>query len=218
MDTLVAIALVILGLAVGLLGYKLFRAVMPVAGLVVGATIGFTGFQAMFGTGVTSTTVAILVAAVFGLVLAVLSFAFFDIAVTILLGSAFASLFTLLGMAFGLSNFGFVMGMLSLAGFIVGIVLGSSSAFLSESLVTLVTAYIGSGIVLAGVFLLFTGVSLETMYDNGVLATASQYASDSFWWVLVWIASIVIMRQIQLNSLPLEMFPEDWAYTEATRK
>lgn len=212
MGIAVAIFLVALGLVVGLLGYKLFRAVMPLAGLVVGATIGFTGFQGIFGTGATSTTIALLVAVVFGLVLALLSYAFFDLALIIFMGFAMSAFFTLLGLALGLSSTGFILGMLSLAGFIIGIVVASSSAFLAENLVSLVTAYVGTGLILAGVFLMTSGVNLQDMYNDGILHTASAYASKSFVWVVVWIAGVIIMRQVQFSSLLHEIFPESLQY------
>ena len=217
MEMLVAISLIVIGLAVGLFGYKLFKVLMPIAGLLIGSSIGFTGFQGIFGTGVTSTTIAILVAIIFGLVLAVLSYAFFDIALAILMGVAMSALFTLLGLALGLSANGFVLGLLSLSGFIIGLIIARSSVFLTEGFVTLVTAYVGTGLALAGIFLLGSGVSLQEMYDNGVIVTASQHASQSFWWVFVWIASFIIMRQIQLRMIALELFPEELAYHPSTK-
>ena len=215
MEIFLAICLLVLGLLVGLFGYKLFKVIMPVAGLIIGASIGFTGFQGVFGTGVTSTTLAVLVAVVFGLALAGLSFAFFDIALVIFMGLAMSTLATLLGLALGLSASSFVLGMLSLSGFIIGLMIGGSSKHLTKSFVTLVTAYVGTGLMLGGVFLLTTGVSLTEMYENGVIATASQYAEQSFWWILVWIASFVIMRQIQIKMILLDIFPKDFEYHES---
>ncbi len=215
MEIFLAICLLVLGLLVGLFGYKLFKVIMPVAGLIIGASIGFTGFQGVFGTGVTSTTLAVLVAVVFGLALAGLSFAFFDIALVIFMGLAMSTLATLLGLALGLSASGFVLGMLSLSGFIIGLMIGGSSKHLTKSFVTLVTAHVGTGLMLGGVFLLTTGVSLTEMYENGVIATASQYAGQSFWWILVWIASFVIMRQIQIKMILLDIFPKDFEYHES---
>ena len=215
MEIFLAICLLVLGLLVGLFGYKLFKVIMPVAGLIIGASIGFTGFQGVFGTGVTSTTLAVLVAVVFGLALAGLSFAFFDIALVIFMGLAMSTLATLLGLALGLSASSFVLGMLSLSGFIIGLMIGGSSKHLTKSFVTLVTAYVGTGLMLGGLFLLTTGVSLTEMYENGVIATASQYAGQSFWWILVWIASFVIMRQIQIKMILLDIFPKDFEYHES---
>ena len=212
MEIFVAVCLIVIGISIGLLGYKLFRVLLPIAGLVVGGIIGFAGIQGMFGTGVTGTTIAILVAVVFALVLAFLSYAFFEIALAVLLALLMSSLFTLLGIALGLSANGFVLGLLSLSGFVVGLIAGTSSKFLTEGFVTFVTAYVGSGLVLAGVFLLISGVDLNSLYADGILATVTNYASHSFWWVLIWIAGIVIMRQVQLQTIMLELFPEHLAF------
>ena len=50
MELFVAICLIVVGLATGLLGLKLFRVLLTIAGLIIGATIGFTGIQGIFGT------------------------------------------------------------------------------------------------------------------------------------------------------------------------
>ena len=218
MGLFVAICLIVVGLATGLLGLKLFRVLLPIAGLILGATIGFAGIQGIFGTGVTSTTIAVLVAVLFGLVLAVLSYAFFDIAVVVLMGAAVSSLFTLIGLAFGLSANGFVIGLLSLSGFVIGLIVAARSALLAESLVTLVTALVGAGLVLGGVFVLSSGVSLADMQANGVISSIATHVSSSAWWVLVWIAGAVIMRFVQLRTLFLELFPEELSYTSQSTK
>lgn len=217
MELFVAICLIVVGLTVGLLGLKLFRVLLPIVGLITGATIGFSGFQGIFGTGVTSTTIAVLVAIVFGLVLAVLSYAFFDTALAVLLGLAFSSIFTLFGVALGLSASGFIVFLLSVSGFIIGLTFARSSVFLTESLVTLVTAFIGTGFILGGIFLLSSGVNLQEMNTNGVIATVSHRVNGSFWWVLVWISGAVLLRQAQLHSLFLEIFPKNLAY-DGTKK
>ena len=216
MELFVAICLIVIGLAVALMRLKLFRVMLPIAGLVVGATVGYSGIQGIFGTGVTSTTIAILVAIVFGLVLAVLSYSFFDIAITVLLGLAFSSFFTLLGIALGLSANGFVVFMLSVAGFIIGLKVAFSSPLFAEGLVTFVTAFVGAGLLLGGVFLLSGGASLADMHANGVISTVVQRLHDSFWWVLVWIALAIIMRYIQLRSLFLELFPASLGYSQSS--
>ena len=115
----------------------------------------------------------------------------------------------LVGLSFTPFGAGWAMG----AG--IGLMIGGSSKHLTKSFVTLVTAYVGTGLMLGGVFLLTTGVSLTEMYENGVIATASQYAGQSFWWILVWIASFVIMRQIQIKMILLDIFPKDFEYHES---
>ena len=216
MELFVSICLIIVGVMVGLLGLKLFKVLLPVAGLIVGAVVGFTGIQGIFGTGVTSTTVAILVACVFGLVLAVLSYAFFDIALVVLMGMAFSSIFALFGIALGLSGNGFIVFLLSVAGFIVGVLAATSSALHSEEVVTFVTAFLGAGLILGGVFILGSGVSMADFQANGVIPTVAERASNSFWWVFVWVAGAVLMRYVQIRMLFLEIFPEELGYKPQT--
>lgn len=218
MELFVATCLIVIGLAVGLLGLKLFRVMLPIAGLVVGATIGYTGIQGIFGTGVTSTTIAILVACVFGLVLALLSYSFFDIALIVLMGLGFSAIFTLLGVGLGLSANGVVVFLLSVSGFIIGVTLASSSPLLTEGLVTLVTAFLGTGFVLGGIFLLSSGVTMADLQAQGVIASVARRVDGSFWWIFVWVASTVIMRNIQLRSMFLEIFPKSLGYEASSKK
>ncbi len=214
MEIFLAVVLIVAGLAIGLFGLKLARVLLPLAGLMTGAIIGFTGMQGVFGTSVTSTTIAILVAAIFGLVLAVMSYAFFNIALVVLTGTAFMSLFALLGIALGLSANGFVVGMLSVTGFLVGVYMAASAPLLGASLVSLATSFIGSGLVLAGIFLLGSSVTLEDLATNGIITTVAERVSNSFWWIFVWVGSAIILRYIQLSSLLNELFPSHLGYDE----
>lgn len=205
---LLAISLILLGVAVGLLGYQLFRVLLPIAGLVAGAIIGFTGVQGIFGTGVVSSTIAVVVAVVFALVLALLSYLFFDLAVTVFAGVVFASLFSLLGVALGLDQNGFVVTMLAIAGFIIGLMTALSSGMLSVNLVTLVSSFLGMGFILGGVFLLGGGVTTEMLSNEGVIRSVAMNVDQSFLWVLVWITGAIVFNYAQLSAVAYEMFPE----------
>lgn len=205
---LLAISLIALGVAVGLLGVQLFRVLLPLAGLAAGAIIGFTGVQGIFGTGVVSTTIAVIVAIIVSLVLALLSYLFFDLAVTVYAGVVFASLFALLGVALGLSENGFVVALLSITGFIVGLLTAMSSTMLSINLVTLVSGLLGMGFILGGVFLLSGSITTEMLSSEGVIRSVAERVDNSFIWVLVWIAGGVLFSNAQLASLKYELFPE----------
>ena len=63
----VALTLMATGVMGGLLGYKLFKVMLPLIGLIIGSTIGFVGVQSVFGAGVVSTTMAIFAAMAVGL-------------------------------------------------------------------------------------------------------------------------------------------------------
>lgn len=212
---LLAISLIVLGVAVGLLGFQLFRVLLPLAGLAAGAIIGFTGVQGIFGTGVVSTTVAVIVAIVIALILGMLSYLFFDIAVNVYAGVVFASLFALLGIALGLSENGFVVTLLSIAGFIIGLMMALSAATLSVNLVTLVAGMLGMGFVLGGVFLLSGSVTSEMLHDDGVIRSVAAHVDQSFLWVMVWIAGGLIFNNAQLAALKYELFPEELRYKQS---
>lgn len=204
---LLAISLIIIGVVVGLLGYQLFRLLLPIAGLVAGSIIGFTGVQGLFGTGVTATTIAVIVAVVFGLVMALLSYLFFDIALAVFLGVLFASVFALFGVALGLQENGFVVALLSIAGFIIGLLMVSSVVTSVNAVVT-VSGLLGAGYILAGVFLLAGGIEAQQLLDSGVLKSLAEEVGSSFFWVLIWIGGGVAFRYFQMATLRYEVYPE----------
>ena len=80
---IISLLLLMVGAASALLGFQLFRVLLPLVGLVAGTVIGFTGFQGVFGSGAVSTTVAVFVAIAVGILMAVLSYLFFGVAVTV---------------------------------------------------------------------------------------------------------------------------------------
>lgn len=131
---------------------------------------------------------------------------------------AFASLFALFGVVLGLSPNGLVVFLLSVSGFIIGVLLVLQAGVMTESLVTLVTSFVGAGLILGGVFLMGSGVALGDLSSKGVILSVAERVSDSFWWVLVWIASAIIMRSVQLKALYLELFPEHLGYSVNTSK
>lgn len=83
----VATLLIAVGLPVALLGGRLFRALLPVIGFASGAMVGFIGVQAVFGTDVVATSIAIVVSLIVGLLLALLAFVFYEIAIVVYIAS-----------------------------------------------------------------------------------------------------------------------------------
>lgn len=195
---LIAILLMAIGLAVSLLGFRLFRVLLPVVGLVSGTMIGFSGFQGIFGTGAVSTTVAVFVAISVGLLLAILSFVFFEIAVIVLSGIIGASILSYLAISLGLGANGFVVMLLSLAGFIIGINLASSKP-LAASFVMSITSMAGVAFILASVFLIAGNVSLDELQNQGVISSVLKVVDQSFLWLFVWLAGSVFAHNAQMS-------------------
>lgn len=210
---LVAIILLITGLLVGLLGQKLFRVLLPTLGLVGGMAVGFVGFQGVFGKGAVSTTVAIFVALAVGVVLALLSFVFFEIAVTVYVALLGASAFSYLGLALGLGENGFVLFLLSVAGFVTGLVITSSIGF-STRLVIALTSLAGTALVLASIFLVAGSVTVAQLHQDGIVRSVLEVVDQSFLWLFVWLATSLIASHIQRIVLVQEILENKYQFAE----
>lgn len=197
---LVAILLLIIGVLVSILGNKLFRIFLPVLGVALGMVVGFVGFQGVFGTGAVSTTVAVFVALAVGLVLGLLSFLFFEIALTVYVALLGASALTYLGVALGLGNNGFVLLLLTIAGFVLGLAVASSSTF-STSVVIAVTSLAGVALILASVFLIVGNVTLNQLHEGGIIRSVAEVVDQSFLWLFVWLSGSIVAIQAQKRLL-----------------
>lgn len=213
---LYAILLIAVGLVSALLGLKLFRLLLPIIGLVVGSMVGFTGVQGIFGTGTLSTSMALLVAVVFGLVLAILSFAFFDIAAIVFAAIVGASGLSYLGVALGLREQGFIVFLLGMAGAIIGAIVGAQYA-MGVRLVVAITSLLGAAMILIGFMLVAGQVSLETLNNNGIAATITDIVDQSFVWFLVWIGGAIFAMQIQYRLALVELAHNLYAYEETVK-
>ena len=208
---LAAFVSLITGLLVCTLGHKLFRVLLPLFGLVGGTTVGFVGFQAVFGTGTLSTTMAVFTAMIFGLVLALLSFLFFELALKIAIALLGASAFSYLGLALGVRENGFVLFLLSVSGFISGLAIAGSSTF-SSSFVIAGTSFAGTALILASVFLIVGNVSLEQLNNEGVIRSVAKVVDQSFLWLFVWLASSLISIEAQKVLLAHEIIDNKYQF------
>ncbi len=211
-----AITLLVIGVLLSLSGLKFIRLLLPLVGLVGGAMAGFTGFQAVFGTSAVSTTVAVFMAIAVGLLLALLSFFFFEIAVFVYTALLGASIFGYLGIALGVSGNGFVMFLLSLTGFILGAVVASSPEF-SANLIMTLTSFGGVALILGGIFLIAGHVSVDQLNQDGIINTVLKVIDQSVIWFFVWLGGSLVTLQAQLKMHAIEVFGNRYEY-DFTRK
>lgn len=201
---LFAFALLAVGLLCAVLGARLAKTLMPLFGLFVGVVIGFTGVQAVFGTGVLSTTVAVFVSFAVGLLIAVLSYVFFDLAVTVLMGLVVANALAFLGIALGLRENGFVVLMLYIAGLVMGIKYALRNPT-AEAFLIYLTSFIGVAMVLSSILLITGDLSVAQLADNGVVKTSLDSMSQSFVWFMVWLGGSMVAANIQIASIAAEL-------------
>lgn len=212
----VATLLIAVGLLVALLGGRLFRALLPVIGFVSGAMVGFIGAQAVFGSGAVATSIAIVVALIVGLLLAVLAFVFFEIAIIVYIALLGAAALSYLGVALGLSQDGFVVFMLSVAGALLAGI-WASSRYLGLDVIIVLTSFVGVAYVLAGIMLLAGNVTVDELNENGVGRTIVGAVEQSFLWLLVWVGASLAAVQLQHRTVVSNLFRTALEYDDKHR-
>lgn len=213
---LAALLLTAVGLASSLLGLKLFRIILPIIGLVTGFMVGFGGFQGVFGSGVISSAMAILVAVMMGLIFALLSFALFNVAIKLIAIVLGASVLSFLGVAIGLDKNGFIVFCLAVAGAIIAALLVNARQ-MSLQVVVAVTSLVGVAFILSGVMLVVGKVSLEDLSDSGIIPTMLRVVDQSFLWLFVWLGGSILAMQVQYRLAVLEFLDDSFAYIEPTQ-
>lgn len=206
-----AFFLVAVGVITALLGAKLFKVLLPLVGLVSGFMVGFIGFQGVFGANAVSTTLAILMALIVGLLLAVLSYVFFDFAVTVFFILLGATAFSYLGIALGLKDDGFVVFLLSVAGAILSGIFAVRYA-VSVQLVVTLTAMLGVAYIMTGLMLIVGSVSLNDVHQNGIVPTILRVVDSSFLWFFVWLGGSLVAMQFQYRALAARIMSTAFEY------
>lgn len=199
-----SILLIAVGIVAAVLGAGLFKLLLPLFGLVIGAIVGFVGFQGVFGTGVVSTTMAIVIALAVGVLMGMLAYLFFELAVVIFAIAAGAMVFTYLGIALGLAEDGFVVFLLGLAGAILAGILATRYS-VGTQLVVALTSLLGVGYILIGLFLIIGEVSMNDLAETGIVTTLLNVVDQSFLWLFVWLGGALISMQIQYRILLAEV-------------
>lgn len=210
---IIAAIIIAIGLVSALLGLKVFRLVLPFLGLLGGFAVGFAGVQAVFGTGAISTTLAVIFALFTGVLLAVLSYAFFELAVVILAAITGASVLSFLGIALGLQENGFVVFLLGLTGAILGFLIASQYS-VGVPLVITVTSLYGVAAILVGFMLVVGNVSLDDLQNNGIVPTIVSVVDQSLLWLFVWLGGSLIATRIQTRTMPIEMLGVSFEYKD----
>jgi Domain of unknown function (DUF4203) len=185
-DLFVALIAIAIGLVALFFGYRLFRAVLPVFGFVVGAIVGAQAVFLIFNEGVFATVLSIVTAVVVGLVFGVLAYAFWALGVILVVGGMGFAIGSALLPAFGLDA--------DIVSWLIGLAVGLGFALaafvlrLPRAIVTVVTALWGAGATLGGVMVLLQIIEPEQLGYGGVDAVVS----ESLIWLLAYIALAVV--------------------------
>ncbi len=207
-----AFILAIVGLALVLNGFMWFRLLLPIWAFFVGTGAVTALMTGIFGQSAFVTALACVPAVLVGLVFAVLSYAFWSIAVLFWAGSVGYVLFAGLLAALGINGW-FILFLAGAAGAVLFVVLAARTE-LRKFLPIFLTASAGATLLLSAVLLLF-GQPIDQMGWNTLYGPLATGASSSFLAVVIWlvIAGAGIGLQIARNK----SFEVDMARYETQR-
>ena len=196
METIiVAFVAIVVGAAVLLFGYKLFRILLPILGFIIGVVAGIEFIDLLLGTGFFRDVLGIVVGVFFGLVLAVIAYFWWYIGVIIAIaGMGYAIGYSILP-AFGIDDLEFVsflIGAVAAVAFAVSaVVLG-----LPPLIVIVLSSLWGAGAVLAGILLLLGDIQLEGIGHGAVQAVVGV----SLLWLIVWLVLAIVGMAFQMAT------------------
>lgn len=167
-------------------GYPFFRILLPIWAFFVGMSFGVSGMESMFGPNVVSGSLGLVMGFFFGLVLALLAYFMYSLAVYLFgITAGYA-----LGSGFVLA-LGFGEGFLSV---VVGAAVAILLAFVFAAVkmpklfIVIITAAAGAMGVITGLFVLFGRI--PAVSDS--LSLTSYLVAGSWFWIIVWAVLAVV--------------------------
>ena len=182
MDLFVALIAVAIGLVACFFGYRLFRAVLPVFGFVVGAVVGAQAVFLIFNEGIFATLLSIVAAVVVGIVFGLLAYFWWALGIVLAVGG--------MGFAIGNALLPALNLDLDIVSWLLGLAVGAGFALaaivlrLPKAIVIAVTALWGAGATLGGVLIVLNQIEAEELGYGAVDAVVS----ESFIWLLIFLA------------------------------
>jgi Domain of unknown function (DUF4203) len=181
MDLFVALIAVAIGLIACFFGYRLFRAVLPVFGFVVGAIVGAQAVFLIFNEGIFATLLSIVAAVVVGIVFGLLAYFWWALGIVLAVGG--------MGFAIGNALLPALNLDLDIVSWLLGLAVGVGFALaaivlrLPRAIVIAVTALWGAGATLGGVLIVLQQIEPEELGYGAVDAVVS----ESFLWLLIYL-------------------------------
>jgi hypothetical protein len=188
---------VIVGLLFVFAGYQFYRVLLPIWGFLIGFMWGAQAVAYGMGTSFLATALGWTLGFGIGIVLAVLAYFFYELAVAVLAGSIGYWIVGSFLLGIGIQPGFFVTTMAILAGVVFAVVALVLNA--PKGLLVLLSAFGGASVTIGGLLILFGQAPVE------ILGTAllSGIIGSSFWWSLMWIVLTIagIVTQLQTSTI-----------------
>lgn len=176
----------IIGIMFLFFGYPFFRVLLPVWAFFAGLVFGFNGIVGLMGASLISSSLALILGFVLGLVLAAVAYFAYELAVYIFGASVGYVLGAGLVTALGFDP-GFLSTVAGLAGAVLLAVLFMQLK-MPKFLIIVLTASAGAMAVITGLFVLFGRVPDAA----GALQLTQYLVTGSWFWLMAWIALMVV--------------------------
>jgi hypothetical protein len=208
-DILLGILAAVIGVALCLLGLRVFFVILPIAGFVAGFFAGAALTSWLFGDGFLSTALGIVIGLVLAVVFALLSYLYWYIGVIIAAAASGAVLGAGLFAAFGVDT-EWVLWTVGLVGAVVFAIAAMLVNF-PTFIVIFATALEGAILILGGIFLIFGQIERDELISQ----QSWEKINDNWWLWLIWVVIAGVGIAAQLASVASVRLPEDkWSKAE----
>jgi len=193
-DVLFGVLAVLVGLLFCLRGYLAMRFVIPIWGAFAGFMLG-AGLVASFANeGFLTSVLAWVVGAALGVLFALFAYLYYEVSVLVAMGAIGFALGSSVMVALGVTWSWLIV----LVGVALSIVLAVIAivADMPMAILTVLTAFGGASVTVAGIMLLF-GVLSVSDFDS---VTTTQTLDDDWWWYAIYLGLAIFGMIAQLRS------------------
>ncbi|MCB0222208.1 MAG: DUF4203 domain-containing protein [Anaerolineae bacterium] len=207
-----ALFAVVFGLAFCFFGYRVFLVLLPIWGFFGGFWLGAQMMALLFGTGFLVTITGWVAGFILGMVFAILSYLFYILGVALVAASFGAAIGAGFMAALGFEGGFFVIIVALLcAVFVAALTLVMN---LQKYVIILITAFGGANAIILSALLILGRVSMGNIQSAG--NAIRPVLSDSFFWLILWLALAGAGVVIQIISnrtytFSKEQFQEGWS-------
>lgn len=198
---------VVVGLSFCLRGYLAMRVVIPIWGAFAGFVLGAGLVSSFADEGFLASVLGWVVGAGVGLVFGLLAYLYYEVSVLVAMGAIGFALGTSLMVALGVTWSWLIV----LVGVAVGVLLALVAVVgdMPMVILTVLTAFGGSSVAVAGLMLLVGAISLDD-FDS---AATTGRLGDEWWWYAIYLglAVVGVVAQIRSTASLRASLRETWA-------
>ncbi len=182
---IVGILIALFGTALTVAGYQFYRVLLTVWGFLAGFGLAASIVASLLGQGFLATTTGWVFGIITGFALALASYALYELAVAILVGTMTYAITLGLFLAVGLPD-GVIVNLTAIA---VGLALAAASFFVkaAKALVVFFTSLAGATTIITGIML----ITNQAAFFGNNISIVPSIIGQSIWWSAIWVGLVI---------------------------